>query len=94
VIGTLEGATSGGSMSVVTSSMLAVGAGSSWLCSAWICRQTSFADSPIPLSVTSSRAIAVGMSSSSSSDCNPFSTELTLHGERNQQLFAHEPQAR
>ena len=74
--GMLKGATSGGSASVVASSILAVGIGSGLVCSAWICRQTSFADSPIPLSVTSSRAVAVSMSSSSSRDCDPSRQNL------------------
>ncbi len=45
----------------------ASGAGSTLLCSVWICRQTSEADSPMPPSVTSSRAMAVSISSPSPS---------------------------
>ena len=65
--GVVRGSTS---MTGAVSGIMIVGA-TTWLCSAWICRQTAAADSPIPFSVTSSRAMAVSMSSSSSSACSP-----------------------
>ena len=54
--------------------------------------QTASARSPIPFSVTSSRAMAIRMSSSSLIALQPFRRELAFHGQRHQQLLSHQPQ--
>ena len=60
-------------------------------CSAWICRQTASADSPIPLSVT--RALGHGgQHVVPIVECLQalLARELSLHRQRHQQLFPHQ----